>query len=209
MFDDSCGSSEGSFVNCKDCNDKLLELFAYLDPYWSEKCLWLLAHEPLAPLWVARLCQAHRCYCSCDPHEVEAVTPCTRDNAAIHTHLLLLLLPLAAFAGLGAAGVLIVAASVAGALGLCSMFGMWSTLIVMEVIPFLVLAVGVDNMFVLAHALQRQVSDSGCACACACVLAASFVFGCLGVWSREEGGGEVCCREPFSSGQTDAADVAE
>jgi Niemann-Pick C1 protein len=54
--------------------------------------------------------------------------------------------------------VLIVAASVAGALGLCSMFGMWSTLIVMEVIPFLVLAVGVDNMFVLAHALQRQVS---------------------------------------------------
>jgi hypothetical protein len=37
------------------------------------------------------------------------------------------------------------------------MFGMWSTLIVMEVIPFLVLAVGVDNMFVLAHALNRQV----------------------------------------------------
>jgi hypothetical protein len=53
--------------------------------------------------------------------------------------------------------VLIVAASVGGALGLCSMFGMWSTLIVMEVIPFLVLAVGVDNMFVLAHALGRQV----------------------------------------------------
>jgi hypothetical protein len=34
---------------------------------------------------------------------------------------------------------------------------MWSTLIIMEVIPFLVLAVGVDNMFVLAHALGRQV----------------------------------------------------
>jgi len=59
--------------------------------------------------------------------------------------------------GLGAGGVLIVAASVGGALGLCSMFGMWSTLIVMEVIPFLVLAVGVDNMFVLAHAFGRQV----------------------------------------------------
>ncbi|KAF8057679.1 NPC1 [Scenedesmus sp. PABB004] len=59
-------------------------------------------------------------------------------------------------AGLGAAGVAIVAASVAGGLGLCSLFGMWSTLIIMEVIPFLVLAVGVDNMFVLAHALQRQ-----------------------------------------------------
>jgi hypothetical protein len=26
-----------------------------------------------------------------------------------------------------------------------------------QVIPFLALAVGVDNMFVLAHALQRQV----------------------------------------------------
>lgn len=53
-------------------------------------------------------------------------------------------------------GVLIVAASVAGALGLVSALGLWSTLIIMEVIPFLVLAVGVDNMFVLAHALQRQ-----------------------------------------------------
>ena len=60
-------------------------------------------------------------------------------------------------AGLGLGGVLIVAASVAGALGLCSWFGMWSTLIIMEVIPFLVLAVGVDNMFVLAHTLGRQV----------------------------------------------------
>eukprot|EP00775_Hariotina_reticulata_P001814 gene1814-2147_t len=59
-------------------------------------------------------------------------------------------------ASLGAGGVLIVAGSVAGALGLCSMMGMWSTLIIMEVIPFLVLAVGVDNMFVLAHALSRQ-----------------------------------------------------
>lgn len=60
-------------------------------------------------------------------------------------------------AGLGLGGVLIVAFSVAGALGLCSMAGMWSTLIIMEVIPFLVLAVGVDNMFVMAHALGRQV----------------------------------------------------
>ena len=40
------------------------------------------------------------------------------------------------------------------------MFGFWSTLIVMEVIPFLVLAVGVDNMFVLVHALQRQARRS-------------------------------------------------
>ncbi|KAJ9512863.1 hypothetical protein QJQ45_029163, partial [Haematococcus lacustris] len=59
-------------------------------------------------------------------------------------------------ASLGLSGVLIVAGSVVGALGLVSAAGLWSTLIIMEVIPFLVLAVGVDNMFVLAHALQRQ-----------------------------------------------------
>ena len=29
---------------------------------------------------------------------------------------------------------------------MCSAFGMWSTLIIMEVIPFLILAVGVDNL---------------------------------------------------------------
>ena len=36
-------------------------------------------------------------------------------------------------ASLGLGGVLIVVAAVAGALGLCSLFGMWSTLIIMEV----------------------------------------------------------------------------
>jgi hypothetical protein len=55
---------------------------------------------------------------------------------------------------------LFLAGSVAGAMGLCSVFGMWSTLIIMEVVAFLVLAVGVDNMFVLAHALGRQVGAS-------------------------------------------------
>ncbi|EFN58463.1 hypothetical protein CHLNCDRAFT_6284, partial [Chlorella variabilis] len=59
-------------------------------------------------------------------------------------------------AALGLGGVLIVAASVVGSLGLCSWAGMSATLIIMEVIPFLVLAVGVDNMFILAAALQRQ-----------------------------------------------------
>ena len=59
-------------------------------------------------------------------------------------------------AGLGAGGVLIVLASAAGAAGAASLFGVWSTLISLEVIPFLALAIGVDNMFVLAHALRRQ-----------------------------------------------------
>ncbi|KAL0026458.1 hypothetical protein WJX77_000502 [Trebouxia sp. C0004] len=58
--------------------------------------------------------------------------------------------------GVGLTGVLIVGLSVLAALGICSLFGMWATLIILEVIPFLVLAVGVDNMFILAHALQQQ-----------------------------------------------------
>ncbi|PRW56197.1 Niemann-Pick C1 [Chlorella sorokiniana] len=59
-------------------------------------------------------------------------------------------------AALGLGGVLIVAAAVLGALGLCSWAGMRSTLIIAEVIPFLALAVGVDNMMILAAALEQQ-----------------------------------------------------
>ncbi|KAI3436838.1 hypothetical protein D9Q98_006248 [Chlorella vulgaris] len=59
-------------------------------------------------------------------------------------------------AALGLGGVLIVAAAVLGSMGLCAWGGMRSTLIIAEVIPFLVLAVGVDNMFILAAALQQQ-----------------------------------------------------
>eukprot|EP00887_Chlorella_sp_A99_P002624 scaffold6.g2624.t1 len=58
--------------------------------------------------------------------------------------------------GLGFGGVLIVAGAVVGALGLCGWVGLAGTLIIMEVIPFLALAVGVDNMFILAHALHQQ-----------------------------------------------------
>lgn len=58
---------------------------------------------------------------------------------------------------LAVGGVLVVAASVLGALGLCSWMGVKSTLIIMEVIPFLILAVGVDNIFILIHALENQV----------------------------------------------------
>ncbi len=42
---------------------------------------------------------------------------------------------------LGLSGVVIVALSVLGSMGICSMFGVKSTLIIVEVIPFLVLAV--------------------------------------------------------------------
>ncbi|XP_056169603.1 uncharacterized protein LOC115672607 isoform X4 [Syzygium oleosum] len=60
---------------------------------------------------------------------------------------------------LGLAGVLIVMLSVLGSVGFFSAIGIKSTLIIMEVIPFLVLAVGVDNMCILVHAVKRQPSD--------------------------------------------------
>lgn len=57
---------------------------------------------------------------------------------------------------LGLAGVFVVMLSVLGSVGFFSAIGVKSTLIIMEVIPFLVLAVGVDNMCILVHAVKRQ-----------------------------------------------------
>ncbi|KAL5706153.1 NPC intracellular cholesterol transporter 1 [Ranunculus cassubicifolius] len=57
---------------------------------------------------------------------------------------------------LGLSGVLVVMLSVLGSVGFFSAVGVKSTLIIMEVIPFLVLAVGVDNMCILVHAVKRQ-----------------------------------------------------
>ncbi|KAK7311019.1 hypothetical protein RJT34_08869 [Clitoria ternatea] len=57
---------------------------------------------------------------------------------------------------LGLSGVILVMLSVLGSAGIFSALGVKSTLIIMEVIPFLVLAVGVDNMCILVHAVKRQ-----------------------------------------------------
>ncbi|KAH1109328.1 hypothetical protein AAZX31_04G016700 [Glycine max] len=57
---------------------------------------------------------------------------------------------------LGLSGVILVMLSVIGSVGFFSVLGIKSTLIIMEVIPFLVLAVGVDNMCILVHAVKRQ-----------------------------------------------------
>uniref|UniRef100_A0A3Q1FYK2 Niemann-Pick disease, type C1 n=1 Tax=Acanthochromis polyacanthus TaxID=80966 RepID=A0A3Q1FYK2_9TELE len=57
---------------------------------------------------------------------------------------------------LGIAGILIVLSSVASSLGLFSYAGIPLTLIVIEVIPFLVLAVGVDNIFIIVQTYQRD-----------------------------------------------------
>lgn len=48
-------------------------------------------------------------------------------------------------------GVLIVLASVFSSIGLWSFVGVPATLIIIEVIPFLVLAVGVDNIFIMVQ----------------------------------------------------------
>lgn len=60
---------------------------------------------------------------------------------------------------LGFFGILIVASSVLCAAGLLSALGIKSTLIIAEVIPFLILAVGIDNIFLITHEYDR-LSDS-------------------------------------------------
>lgn len=57
---------------------------------------------------------------------------------------------------LGLFGICIVLIAVASSVGLFSLLGVRVTLIIAEVIPFLVLAVGVDNVFILVHELDRQ-----------------------------------------------------
>jgi Niemann-Pick C1 protein len=56
---------------------------------------------------------------------------------------------------LGVAGIVIVLLSVSASVGLFSALGIKVTLIIAEVIPFLVLAVGVDNIFLIVHEFER------------------------------------------------------
>ncbi|XP_014300205.2 NPC intracellular cholesterol transporter 1 isoform X2 [Microplitis demolitor] len=57
---------------------------------------------------------------------------------------------------LGLGGVFIVLASVVCSVGIFGFIGLPATLIIIEVIPFLVLAVGVDNVFILVQTHQRE-----------------------------------------------------
>ncbi|KAF6762740.1 patched family-domain-containing protein [Ephemerocybe angulata] len=57
---------------------------------------------------------------------------------------------------LGFFGIILVILSVSSSVGYFSFLGVKVTLIIAEVIPFLVLAVGVDNVFLLVHELDRQ-----------------------------------------------------
>ncbi|TGZ78201.1 putative patched sphingolipid transporter [Ascodesmis nigricans] len=56
---------------------------------------------------------------------------------------------------LGVFGILIVLMSVSASVGLFSAMNIKVTLIIAEVIPFLVLAVGVDNIFLIVHEFER------------------------------------------------------
>ena len=57
---------------------------------------------------------------------------------------------------LALAGVLLVIAAISCSLGIFAFAGVEATLIVFEVVPFLVLAVGVDNIFLMFQTLQRD-----------------------------------------------------
>ena len=57
---------------------------------------------------------------------------------------------------LGLFGVMIVLLSVFASIGIFALVGVPATLIIFEIIPFLVLAVGVDNIFILVQTYQRD-----------------------------------------------------
>jgi Niemann-Pick C1 protein len=57
---------------------------------------------------------------------------------------------------IGVGGIVIVLAAVACSLGIFGYAGVTTTLLTIEVIPFLVLAIGVDNIFILVHTHQRE-----------------------------------------------------
>uniref|UniRef100_A0A183CB79 SSD domain-containing protein n=2 Tax=Globodera pallida TaxID=36090 RepID=A0A183CB79_GLOPA len=60
---------------------------------------------------------------------------------------------------LGICGIIGCVLSVSSSIGLFALFKMQATLIILEVEPFLVLAVGVDNIFILVHSYQRLAND--------------------------------------------------
>ena len=59
----------------------------------------------------------------------------------------------------GLGGILVVILSVLSAFAITSALGIKQTMISLEVVPFLVLAIGVDNMFIISTARDRQTGD--------------------------------------------------
>lgn len=60
--------------------------------------------------------------------------------------------------------------AVISSLGLLSYVGITATLIILEVVPFLVLAVGVDNLFILVHSYEVCIQYINCVCVCVLIL---------------------------------------
>nr|XP_027232771.1 LOW QUALITY PROTEIN: protein patched-like [Penaeus vannamei] len=63
-------------------------------------------------------------------------------------------------AGLGLAGVLLVAITVAAGLGLCALLGLPFNASTTQVLPFLALGLGVDDMFLMAHTFAETADNS-------------------------------------------------
>jgi Niemann-Pick C1 protein len=55
---------------------------------------------------------------------------------------------------LGLAGVVVVLCSIIITYGLCALAGVKASLVVNQVLPFLILAIGVDNVFILSNTYQ-------------------------------------------------------
>lgn len=59
----------------------------------------------------------------------------------------------------GLVGVGLVLLAVVGSIGLLSYMGIAGSLIILEVVPFLVLAVGVDNLFIIVHSYEVSLGS--------------------------------------------------
>ncbi|KNC87701.1 hypothetical protein SARC_00207 [Sphaeroforma arctica JP610] len=62
--------------------------------------------------------------------------------------------------GLGLTSVVMLLISLSMSVGICQMFGFVPTLVVVEVIPFLIIAVGVENIFFITHAVVATPLDN-------------------------------------------------
>ena len=63
--------------------------------------------------------------------------------------------------GIGIAGVLLVALSVAAGLGMCCVLGIDFNASTTQILPFLALGLGVDDMFLIAHSYAMNANKPG------------------------------------------------
>lgn len=78
----------------------------------------------------------------------------------------------------GFVGVLIVLFAVVSSICFLNLLGVTATLIIIEVVPFLVLAVGVDNLFIMVHSYEVR-GWGGCGGGGACLLVVQVLTLCV------------------------------